>query len=178
MQIGDFFSTAPHAQPVNPRPVTFTATARGAILPGGSRNPTPESAVKAKVTAALVFIGGDEAGEARLAAREYVTEKCKDEDGQVVRAYDDVDLAHEVTYQLLQRILHTWDPNEQKTGGLLFDGNDGMRLLRKIVVPREARRVLDLYDTYVAEEHAEVVNDKTFRGAKGRGEKVAARAPR
>ena len=41
MKLGDFFTTAPHARPVNPRPVTFTAVSRGPVLPGGAIASSP-----------------------------------------------------------------------------------------------------------------------------------------
>jgi hypothetical protein len=51
-------------------------------------------------------------------------------------------------------------------------------LLRELVEPEELRRIYNQYQKYVQDEHPEVVDDKTFRGAERPGAGVAAIASR
>lgn len=162
MKLGDFFTTAPHAQPVNPKPVTFTAIARGSILPGGAQNPNPKGQVRARVTAAFVFICGDETIEARSAARKALRERSCD-------PAEADSFSIELTYQLLLRILHEWDPVSGETGARMFPD---AAALRELVVVGEADRVLADYNAYVDEEHG-TPDDATFRDAEGGGPRVA-----
>lgn len=162
MKLGDFFTSAPHARPVNPRPVTFTAVAKGDILPGGARNPH-KKAVAAAVTGAFAFLAGDGAEECRAETKRYLREREREKQRD---AYDDADFFAELTYQVLQRVLREWDAQEQRAGGPLFETVD---VLRELVVPTEADRVLKAYNQYVRDEHPEVVDDATFRGAQERG---------
>lgn len=169
MKLGDFFSTAPYARPVNTKPVLLNAFSKDLILPGGKRNPTEGGVVIATLRGGFVFVGGDTAGEARHAARDYIDSirKKSDKDGGGTKNYDGLDVGHEMTYQMLFRVLHEWDDEKKRAGDdPLFPSID---LLRKHVVPKEAIRVLDLYDAYVDQEHPEVIDDATFRGAQGGG---------
>lgn len=167
MKLGDFFANAPHARPVNPRPVTFTAIAKGKVLPGGAVNPGG-APVAATITAALVFIGGD-AAAARIDARSALAARFPS------AILDETDLNIESNYHLLWRILHEWDAGEGKIGSRLFPNVDALRDL--IELP-EATRLLDAYNAYVKEEHPATIGQDTFRGPGGGGPRVAAPAPR
>lgn len=163
MSLGDFFSAAPHARPVNPKPVTFTAVSRDKILPGGAVNHSQQQ-VAAKITAAFVFIGGDGATEARKEAQKSLRERFPGE------TLDAQDVNLETVYQQMFRALHEWDGDEKKIGDRLFDNVD---LMRKIVQPSEILRVNDEYFAYVDEEHPEVVDDATFPDAAKGSARVA-----
>ena len=167
MQLGDFFATAPYARPVNPKPVKFTAVARGkGHLPGGHPNPHGRP-VAATVTGAFVFLGGDGAQECRMASKKSLRERFPD-----LMAEPD-DLAVELTYQILQRVLYEWDEENRKIGERLFASVD---LLREHVEVREANRVLTEYNKYVDDEHPEVLEDKPFRGPTKGSPRVVANA--
>ena len=155
MTLGDFFTSAPHAQPVNPKPVTFTVVSKGDILPGGQRNPHGRP-VRASVTAAFTFLGGDGAGRARIEARKALYDRYK---GEII---DDIDLGLETTYRELWQVLHQWDAAEKKVGPRLFESAD---LARELIEPSEARRVYQAYLAYVKDEHPVAADDATFRGA-------------
>ena len=170
MSLGDFFSQAPHARPVNAKPVKFTAIARGTILPGGTANPHKRP-VAATVTAAFVFLGGDGASEARVDARRALRSRFVDPETKMPERTDDDDFDVELTYQVLWRVLHEWDSDARTTGGRLFPSVANVRELLEV---REANRVLREYNSYVEVEHPEVLDDETFRDAKGSGPRVAA----
>ena len=153
MSLGDFFASAPHAQPVNPKPVTFTVVAKGTILPGNKVNPHGRP-MRAQVTAAFTFLGGDGAGRARIEARAALQKRHKD------TLIDDNDLALEQMYHELWQVLHEWDASEQTVGKRLFESAD---LTRELLEPSEGLRLHRAYNAYVAEEHPEVVDNATFR---------------
>lgn len=162
MKFGDFFSTSPYSRPVNAKPFLFTAVSRRPILPGGKRNPTEGGTVAAVCRAAFVFLGGDVSGEARHAARDVVEARRKDKDG-TIKPFDGLDVGHELTYQLLARVLYQWD---EKSGRALDEPLfESVDLARECIVPKEADRIMKAYDEYVAKEHPEVIDDATFRGA-------------
>jgi hypothetical protein len=169
MTLGDFFAAAPHARPVNPRPVTLTCDARGAVLPGGAPNPHGRP-VSATVTAAFVWLGGDGAAEARISARAALRRRHPE-----TLDVDDTDLYFETLYHELWRVLFQWDPAEKRVGQRMFEN---VEQLRELVEAREARRVRKLYDDYVGEEHPEGVDQTTFRGAQEGGAGAPPRAPR
>jgi len=171
MTLGDFFASATHARPVNPRPVTFTADAKGKVLPGGTPNPTGKP-VSATITAAFVFLGGDGAEEARVEARRSLRARFLDDKTELPLPIDPSDFNLELTYQILQRVICQWDPSGKTAGERLFDTVD---VLRELMQPVEADRVLGLYNQYVADEHPEKVDDATFRGAQGGGQGLAPR---
>jgi hypothetical protein len=172
MTIGDFFTNSPYARPINPRPVTFTAVAKGKILPGGAPNLTGQTG--ATITAAMVFIGGSGAEAARIDARRDLRERFRDEKGMPLDT-DHLDLNVETLYQELWRALRQWDPTTNAAGEALFPT---AQLLRDLVEPDEARRLYTQYQKYVQDEHPEVIDDKTFRGAEGTGPRMAAGASR
>lgn len=165
MSLGDFFSSAQHARPSNPRPVTFTAMAKGGMLPGGREN-VHKVPVLAKVTGCFVFLGGDGAELARVEARAHLLKHFVDAETGFSKPTDGEDFNLELTYQILWRVLFEWDEKERRAGGRLFPQVENVR---EMLEPSEANRVLRAYNAYVADEHPEVVNDKTFRGAEGAG---------
>lgn len=163
MKLGDFFSTAPYARPVNAKPIFFTATTRRGIMPGGKRNPTDGGTVAATVKGGFVFLGGDVSAEARLAARDHLEKIRKDAKSGEIKSFDGVDIGQDLTYQLLWRVLFEWDEEKARAGDdRLFET---VQLLREMVEPQEASRILKAYDAYVSAEHPEAVDPKTFRGA-------------
>lgn len=172
MTIGDFFTNSPYARPINPRPVKFTAVAKGKILPGGAANPTGQTG--ATISAAFVFIGGSGAEAARIEARRDLRERFKDEHGLPFDT-DGIDLNVETLYQELWRALRQWDETTRSVGEPMFPT---VQLLRDLVEPDEARRLYTQYQKYIADEHPEVIDDKTFRGAERSGTAVAAIASR
>ncbi len=157
MTLGDFFQSAPHSRPVNPRPVTFTVVAKGSILPGGKANPHGRP-VSATVTAALVFLGGDGAGRARIEARAALSKRYPDS------LVDEADLHLETVYHEVWQMLHEWDEGAQKVGKRFFESAD---LAREMLEPSELMRVYRIYNLYVSEEHPEVIGTANFRDAKG-----------
>lgn len=176
MKIGDFFRAAPHCQPVNPCPVTFTAIAKGSILPGGSANPHKRP-VRATIKAAFVFLGGgDETAKLRIETKRALRNRFVDEETEIPEPVDENDYSIEFMYQLLVRVLREWDEDKQEVGGALFE--EGADQMREIVTVREANRLMGEYDAYVANEHPEVVDTATFRDAKKRGPRVAIGASR
>jgi hypothetical protein len=165
MSLGDFFSSAQHARPSNPRAVTFTAMAKGGMLPGGREN-VHKVPVLAKVTGCLVFLGGDGAELARVEARQSLLRRFVDAETGYPKQTDGEDFNLELTYQILWRVLHEWDEKDKRAGARLFPEPENVR---EMLEPTEANRVLRAYNAYVADEHPEVVNDKTFRDAEGAG---------
>ena len=172
--LGDFFASAPLARPVNPRPVTFTAVAKGDVLPGGTRNPHGVP-VASTITAAFVFMGGDGAEAARIDARRSLRARFVDPETKIPLPIDEIDLGCETLYQEAWRVLYEWDASVRRTGKRLFDSVD---LLRELVEVDEIRRILRKYNEYVAQEHPEVVDEETFRDAPGGGASAPGRAPR
>ncbi len=164
MKIGDFFSAGPHAHPVNPRPIKFTCVAKGATLPGGSKN-IHKRPVSARVTAAMVFLDGDQMAEARIDARRAVRARLSagGDPSAALEALDSGDVNMELTYQMLARCLREWDEAEKQVGDPLFPNIESAR---ELLVWKEADRVLGAYNRYVDEEHPEEApSDKEFRGA-------------
>jgi hypothetical protein len=159
MTLGDFFAAAPYARPVNPRPITFTADAKGKFLPGGAPNQHGRP-VSAAVTAAFVWLGGDGAGAARIEARQALRDRHPKNE------FDDTDLYYETLYQELWRVLFQWDPDAKRVGTRMFETPDQVR---ELVEPAEAIRLRKAYSEYVKEEHPEAVDQATFRGAQGGG---------
>lgn len=177
MKLGNFFSAAPHARPVNPKPITFTAVSRSVILPGGTKNPNYPGSYGARVTGCFVFVGGDADEDARDDARRTLEERRSDEAARTKKPplpSDTENFNVELTYQVLWRVLHEWDPVARKVGDRLYDN---VNLLRETVVLQEANRVLTAYYAYVKEEHPEDVSNETFRGAEGRSERVVVGDP-
>lgn len=168
MQLGDFFKSAPFARPVNPKPITFTAVASGNILPGGVPNPRPGQPVAAKITAAFIFLSGEDVTAARVAARQALAERfVKD---KFPLPTDDGDYQIELQYQMLQRALREFDPKTRKIGDALFPEPQTMR---ELVVLQECNRLMRAYNAYVADEHPEDVDDATFREPQSRGPALA-----
>lgn len=156
MKLGDFFSSAATCQPINPKPVSFILVAKGHVLPGGQKNNNNGGAYRAQATAALIFIGGDETKTARLETRKALRDEFKDEKGMPL-PYDDGDYNLELMYQILQRALREWDPKERTVGEPLFNSASN---IRELLIPREANRLMDIYNKYAAEEHPEEGPDK------------------
>jgi len=173
MTLGDFFANAPHARPVNPRPIKFTAVAKGKILPGGAQNPHGRP-VAATVTAAFVFLGGDGTQTARFDARKSLRKRFVDDETKLPLPLESGDLETELVYQILWRVLYEWDDTSRTIGGLLFPTVDG---LREVVVMKEANRLFDEDMRYVGEEHPEVIDESTFRGPQAGGQRLVAAAP-
>ena len=171
MKLGDFFVSAPHSRPVNPRSISFTAVARGSILPGGSPNPHKRP-VAATVTGALIFIGGDGIQSARVAARRRITEIAQPDPKVAPVDLGEGDFELELTYQVVWRALYEYDAKENEIGARLFPTVDD---LREFVEVREANRLFRAYTDYVAEEHPEGVDATTFRGAQSGGPRLAAK---
>lgn len=167
MKLGDFFKAAPHARPVNPKVVTFTAVAKGKVLPGGAPNPSGGQ-VAAQITAAMVFIGAG-AADARLDAKKALRARRPDD------VIDNVDLNIEALYHELWRELHEWDPEARKVGDRLFPNVDA---LRELLEPSEAQRLGTIYNEYAEEEHPAAVDARTFRPANSGGPRVAVNEPR
>jgi hypothetical protein len=165
MQLGDFFKSATHARPVNPRPITFTAVAKGPILPGGEPN-RHKRPVAARLVAAMVFLGGDGAESARIEARQDLQKRFVDSETKMPLTIDAIDLSMETVYQELWRILHEWDPEAKLAGERLFPTASSVR---ELVEPDEARRIYRAYMEYVKDEHPEGLDDATFRDAQGGG---------
>jgi hypothetical protein len=155
MNLGDFFKNAPYARPVNPKPVTFTAIAKGEVLPGGTSNPSRRP-VAAKIKAAFSFLGGDGAQAARIDTRKVLANKY-----QGLATDDDYYL--ELTCQILWRVLHEYDDKEMTLGGKLFPDVDS---LREMIESPEANKLIVAYNKYVQEEHPEDAPEaETFRKA-------------
>lgn len=174
MRLGDFFANAPFARPVNAKPILFTANTKRPIMPGGQRNPTGHGDVSAVCRAAFIFMNGQDASDARLAARDYMEARRKGDDG-TSKPYDGLDMAHETTYQHMWRVLFEWDEKEERVGAArLFETVD---LLRECVIPEEANRVMKLYDEYVKSEHPEGLDPATFLGTGGGGKGAPAPKP-
>ncbi len=164
MKLGDFFSSGPHNNPVNPKPVKFTCVSKSATLPGGAKNPRKQ-AVRASVTAAMVFLDGDQTAEARIEARRAVRARlsANQSEGAILEQLDPGDVAMELTYQLLYRVLREWDADEKTSGDPLFPNVESAR---ELLIFKEADRVMSKYNDYVNEEHPEdAPSDKVFRGA-------------
>lgn len=161
MTLGDFFASAAHARPINPRQITFTAVARGTILPNGQKNPH-ERPVGASVTAALVFVGGDGGAAARTDARKHLREAFTDKGGN--QNFNDDDWWIELNYQIIFRSMHQWDPKECKLGDRLFSSVEEARSLIEI---GESNRIVAAYNKYAKDEHPEAVDQATFRGVEG-----------
>jgi hypothetical protein len=174
LKLGDFFKTATHANPVNPRSVTLTCISRAETLPDGSKNP-PGRVVRATVTGALVFLNGDETLAARAEARRALRDRLDrdlDEDS-APEPIDPGDLDIEIIYQILQRVVREWDADNKKAGDPLFPTVD---VARELIVPREANRLYTAWGEYVADEHPEgSPTSATFRGSKARGSRLAGR---
>ena len=173
--LGDFFSAGPACRPINPRPIIFTAVAKGRILPGGHANSTGRP-VAAQVTAAFVFAGGEGIAKARFEAREALRRRFRDPETKIPLPYEQADFELELMYQLLTRVVYTYDQDTNAVGSPLFEG--GVDSIRDLVEVQEANRMLRAYNEYVSEEHPEVVGADSFRGDEGRGPRVAARSPR
>jgi hypothetical protein len=163
--LGDFFTAAAKARPINPKQIKFTAVAKGGTLPNGQPNPHGVP-VGTEVVAALVFLGGDGYESARTEARKALAERGP---------HAEQDFWLELTYQIVRRAVREWDPAERKLGGLLFSS---VQECRDLVEWQEADRIVAAYNAYVAEEHpgdpdasgrVEGVDLRTFRGAEGRG---------
>jgi hypothetical protein len=172
MTIGDFFTNSPHARPINPRPVKFTAVAKGKTLPGGAPNSAGQTA--ATITAAMVFIGGSGAEAARIEARRDLRERFRDENGLPLET-DNLDLNVETLYHELWRVLRQWDETTRTTGEPMFPT---VQLLRDLVEPDEVRRLYKQYQSYVDDEHPEVIDDQTFRGSERSSPGLVASASR
>ncbi len=173
MKIGDFFRSAPHARPVNPRPVAYTATTREAVLPGGGDNPTGRQ-VSARVTSAFAFVSVHDLEEARISAREYLLDRFSREDPKtkvkLVRPVDEDTVELEIAVQIVWRALREYDEGQGSLGDQQWPD---INLFRKCVVPKEISRLYEEYKRYVAEEHPEGVDRATFRGDEGGGAGVA-----
>lgn len=179
MRLGDFFQNASTCRPVNARPVTLTAVSRvrkNGILPGGAVNTTGKP-VAATVKAMFCLIDKPGHDESRRESRRYLVAKynaeaAREENAETLPLQPDVeDYNSELVYQLLWRALY--EQVDEKTAGeeRLFPTVD---MLRELVDPPEANRVLGEYNKYVADEFPQegAVKAKTFRGA-GRGGKAA-----
>lgn len=173
--LGDFFSAGQACRPINPRPIVFTAVAKGRILPGGHANSTGRP-VAAQVTAAFVFAGGDGIAKARFDAREALRRRFRDPESKIPLPYEQADFELELMYQLLVRVVYAYDPETKAVGSPIFEG--GVDSIRDLIEVQEANRMLRAYNEYVADEHPEVVDAGSFRGDEGRGPAVAARASR
>lgn len=169
MKLGDFFVSAALARPVNPKPVTFTAFVKAPTLPGGERN--PHDVIAAKITGALVFMGGDGSEQARAEARKFMSKTYRDEKtGEVYFTEDD--LWTEIGSQIIWRVVKEWDPGTRKVGSRLFET---MEQVREMLEPTEANKIVAAYNKYVADEHpsdvdglgkkGDGVDPVTFRGA-------------
>lgn len=162
MKLGDFFKSAPFARPVNPRPVTFTATTRNTILPGGTSNPNAQQ-ISAQCTGAYVFLGGEGTEEATVEARKYLAQKFVDEKTKLSLPVDATVFNTEFVYQMFWRVVYEWDEaNQRVMADRLFPSVDNVR---ELVLPSEADRVVGGYFKYVKEEHPEGVDQDTFRGS-------------
>lgn len=160
MKLGDFFTNAAKARPVNAKPVTFTAVSHDkGTLPGGAPNRTKRQ-VATSVDACFEFVGSDGVAEARRAARKAEREAAK---GELI---DENDIDVEVQYQILARAIREYEPREKTAGDALFVDAAQMRSLVELV---ECNRLMKAYNAYVSEEHPEVVDDATFRGAQAAG---------
>lgn len=164
MQLGDFFTTAPHGRAVNPKPVTFTAFCTALVLPGGQPNRNAPGAMAARCTGAFIFLGGEEVTDARLAARDFVRKRCSDDKGLLVRTYAEEDVNLDHAYQMVWRALRQWDGSNKRVGEKLFES---VEMMRPMVAPREVQRLHTAYDAYVDSEHPEVPDDATFRETDG-----------
>ncbi len=174
ISLGDFFANAPYARPVNARPVTFTAMSRSKILPGGHPNPSGR-AVAAKITAAFCFLGGEGAAQARVATRKALRERFVDKETKFPLPTDDADFDIELTYQILQAVLREYDEASMSVGVPLFPT---VEIARDLLEVQEANRIMRAYNAYVADEHPEAVDQKSFRGAAKAGEEMAPVTPR
>lgn len=160
MQLGNFFKSAPHCRPVNPRPVSIIAASNDVVLPGGHSNPEKRTMI-AECKGALVFIGGEGLEDSRVDAKDYLARKYPN------KQTDGGDFNIELTYQMVWRALHEYDPDKKRTADKLFPTVDD---LRKMVEMKECDRVLAEYNAYVREEHPEgSPDDKTFPESKKTG---------
>lgn len=170
MTLGDFFKAGPNCVPVNAKPVELTCISKAGTLPGGEKNPKGR-VVRARAKGAFAFVSAEDVQKSRIAGRRVTRARvlaglAEDASPEVI---DDGDVSLDVTYEILQRALREYDDKERTAGDPLFVDSD---LLRELVVPREALRLMRLYDNYVDAEHPEDEPTKAnFRGAGGRGEK-------
>lgn len=173
MSLGDFFSSAAHARPINPREIKFTVVAKGDVLPNGDHN-VHQVPVGARVVAGLVFIGGDGNEQARLSGRKAILDRGTDKKTGI-SFYSDEDVNVEIGYQQIFRAVMQWDSKERKVGSRFFDS---VEQARELVELSEASRILVAYNKYVADEHpsdpdasgkVEGVDQTTFRGSKAAG---------
>lgn len=168
MSLGDFFSNAPNARPVNPKPISFTAIASGPVLPGGKPNPTKKQ-VAAKIEGAFVFVGGIGADEARTETRIHLSNTLRDpETGERLYTTDDYHI--ELTWQMFYRVVHEWDAEAKIAGARLFPD---IQTVREMLEFSEANRVVGEYYKYVAEEHPEELSSENFPEAGRRGKRLA-----
>jgi|SRR5581483_2929275 len=164
MELGSFWDNAATSRPINPRKITFTAIAKGTVLPNGKPNRTGNP-VAAKVTACMVFIGGDGTETARIKAREHLQTRFIDSKSKLPLSFDGVDLGVETIYQEVFLLLHQWDPEKKQAGKRLFDDID---VMRQMIEPEEAGRINREYSKYVKEEHPEAAPDAaTFPKTEG-----------
>jgi len=159
VKLGDFFKTAPHMRPVNPKPVTLTAVCKDLdVLPGGIPN-NAKKQVAAQVKCCLVFIGAEGTEEARRDARRFVAESAFDPKAKVMLPIDADAVSAEIQKQILWRALREYDETTQFAGDQQFPT---VTVLRNLVEHSECNRLMDMYDAYVKEEHPEAVNQQTF----------------
>jgi hypothetical protein len=173
MTLGDFFRSAPHRRPVNPRPVTFTAGSSDRVLPGGEDNPTLEH-VAVKIEAAFIFIDVETTTATRAAAHVECAERFADPHTKMPRPLSENEFEFELQVHLLTYAVREYDSKLRKAGGQLFPD---AKTLRRLVVPREINRLWKAYTDYVADEHPEVVDTKTFRSAQAGGAGVSVSEP-
>lgn len=185
MKLGDFFSAAPYARPVNPRPVTFTSVPKSKVMPGENNINHTGVQVAGRVTAGMVFIGGTASLEARVAAKKALREMFVDtiQGKKVYLPIDPEEFEIQLVYELLARILHEWNPEEQTVGDRIYPNT---AILREHVEVKEAQRVFDEWAKYMDDEHKIEISEEskqgeeaamepeTFRGAQGPGTRVAA----
>lgn len=158
MKLEDFFISAPSARPVSPRKIEFTAVAKGNILPGGKAAIRGKQTA-AKVIACLTFVGGEGLADARIEARRALRERYADPKSKLPEATDENDFSIELTYQTLYRALREYNEAEKTAGDSLFASP---KLMRELVEITEANRIMRAYNSYVDEEHPEVVPPETF----------------
>ena len=168
MKLGDFFKTATHCAPVNPKPVDLTLVSKEPTLPGGEKNPHGRT-VRAKARGAFVFIGTEETQAARSAARQCAmarAAKLSTKEAPIVADEDEIQVDY--LYEIIQRCVREYDEKERTAGDPLFPTAS---VARSLILEREAVRLVNAYNAYVASEHPEAPPaGADFRGAGHGGE--------
>jgi len=135
VKLGNFLKAAPHARPVNPRPITLRVI-------GKDEGFRP---IVADARAVLVFVSADERQAAHVEARAALSKRFPNK--EIADLLDE-----EAAYHVLYRALRDADPGPT---GAYQPFADSLDELRGALVAEEAGRVWRAYQAFVAEEFPE-----------------------